>query len=415
MAATRRGHREGTKQLRKDGRWEWKITLPDGSRRSFYGKTEREAREKKNRAIRDYEAGLLRDSEKLTVNQYLDRWLEDTARDRVRPSTLMAYTSHIEIHIKPAMKGIRLRELNAEQVNRLLSGIVRDGKSPTTANRVRATLRTALASAVKARMLTFNAAALSDARKEQKKRVKPPTVEETQALIRYVEKDRMGPLIITAIYTALREGELLGLTVDDIDLEEETIEVNHTLTWIRNPDGDSPKWIPVLADPKTEASRRKNHLPKPAVAALKRQREIVREMEVAATGARWKPEPGMDMVFPSTVGRPQNASNMTNRFSTLVEGAGLPHIRFHDLRHLSAALLLAEGMDIFAVKEYLGHSQISQTANTYGHLMTKLSKSAASALNTAIFDDDSDDNTDEMTTKMTTDALVSVGTEEGDE
>lgn len=390
MAGKRRQPFEGHVYQRKDGLWEWKITLANGERKSFYGKTERVARDKRNSFIRDHEAGLSRNDERLTVNQYLDRWLIETATDRVRPSTLATYTSHIEVHIKPAMARIRLRELSPEHVNRMLASIVREGSSPTTANRVRATLRTALTSAVKARIVGINAAALSEARRETTKRVSPLTVPQAQVLIKHLTGKPMGPLVITAIYTGLRQGELLALSWQDIDFEEETLSVRRTLTWIKNPvPGANQRNLPVFGEPKTETSKRTIKMPKPVMKALKSQLVTI-EKHKAAAGERWRPIPDEDLVFPTIFGTPQNASNVTNRLREVLIDLNLPHQRFHDLRHLTASLLLAEGMDIFTVKEILGHSQISLTANTYGHLSKKLSDAAADALSTSIFADEED-------------------------
>lgn len=392
MMAKRRGHYEGHRYQRADGRWEWKITFPNGERRSFYGKTERQAREKKNLALRDYEAGLSRKAERMTVSRYVEEWLEDTAKERVRPSTLMAYRSHFTTHIKPALKGIRLRDLEPDHVNKMLAGIVRGGASPATANRVRATLRAALTSALKSRYVAHNAATLAEPRKERRERVEPLTNEQARRLIAGIKDDRRGPLIEMAIYTGMRQGELLALRWQDVDLVAGVVTVSRTLTWEkRQPNGIGPKRTPVFSDPKTAQSRRRITLPASAIAPLYRQREIAVELEQEATVSRWKPIPGEDLVFPSAVGGPLNSSNVTHRLQSILEGLGLPKQRFHDLRHLTASLLLAEGVDIFTVKEILGHSQISLTANTYGHLTEKLADDAASRLDRAFSEDVVDD------------------------
>lgn len=394
-----RGHGEGHVYQRADGRWEWKITMPNGERRSFYGTTKRAATEKKNRALRDFEAGLSRNRERMTVSQYLDEWLEGVAKERVRPSTYRAYRSHIETHLKRAMKGIKLRELEPDDVNRMLAGIVRGGASPATANRVRATLRAALASALKSRYVTHNAAALAEPRKERRGRITPLTIQQARRLIAGVKNDRIGPLVETAIYTGMRQGELLALRWDDIDLEAGIVTVSRTLTWEKDQGDTGRRTRPVFSDPKTDQSRRRIRLTAKAVAALERQKAKVIELEQKATVTRWKPIPGEDLVFPSAVGGPLNSSNVTNRLQGVLERLKLPKQRFHDLRHLTASLLLAEGVDIFTVKEILGHSQIALTANTYGHLTEKIADDAAGRLDRAF----ADDKTDEMTTKETTD------------
>ena len=381
---TRRGHHEGTSYQRPDGLWQWRATFPDGRRRSFYGKTRREAKRKADDALRDFESGLTARSERMTMQAYLSHWLEDTAASRVRPSTLESYRSHIDHHIVPALGTIRLRDLSATDVNHMLASIVRSGVSPTTANRVRATLRTALTSAVKSGMILRNAATLSDARKERRHRITPLTAEQARQLIQATRDDRLGPLIAVALATGMRQGELLALRWSDIDLENRVIHVHRTLTWRKGGPDDDRKMIPVFSDPKTEQSRRSIRLTHSAIEALHRQRAQLIEMEQAATVANWKPIPGEDLVFPSSHGTPQSGPNVTHRLHALLEDAGLPQQRFHDLRHATASMLLAEGVDLFTVKEILGHSQISLTANTYGHLTDKLADDAATRLNRAL-------------------------------
>lgn len=378
--------RQGSYQ-RPDGRWQVRETFPNGERRSFYGKTEREAIAKKNRALEDYRAGISRAGESLTVNALMQQWLDDVAADNVRPSTLTAYTSHFTAHIKPAMKNIRLRDLEASDVDRMLRKIVQSGTSPTTANRVRATLRAALNYAMDQRWINFNAAASARARKEAPKRVQPLTIEQARMLIAETRDTPIGNLIEVAIYTGLRQGELLALEWKHIDFDAETLSVEQTLTWIKNPDGDTPRSVPQFADPKTESSERTIHIPIPAIEALKLQKTHVEELQALATVSRWKPLPGRDLVFPSSVGGPMNSSNVTNRLKTILKDLKMPHERaFHSLRHLTASLLLAEGADLFAVKEYLGHSQITLTADTYGHLTKKLSETTAARLSGALLD-----------------------------
>lgn len=373
----RRKNREGSYRRRPDGLIEYRVTFPNGQRRSFYARTERAAKRKADDALRDYEDGLTRRGEKLTVADYMRDWLDTTAQDRVRPSTLRSYRSLTEHHIIPAIGHIRLRELDATDVNRMLAGIVRGKASPTTGNRVRATLRTALASAVKARMIRDNAAALSDPRTERKARIEPLTADQARKLLEVTRDDWMGPLLTVALATGLRQGELLALRWQDIDLDLRFLSVSRTLTW--QSDGDGTRRA-VFSDPKTPQSRRRVPLTTQAIEAFTRQRDVVIELEQKATVARWRPLPGEDLVFVSTVGTPLNGVNVTHRVQKIMERAGLPRKRFHDLRHSTAALLLSQGVDIFTVKEILGHSQITLTANTYGHLTDELAEDAASRL-----------------------------------
>lgn len=373
----RRGHHEGTGYKRADGRWEWKISLPDGTRRSFYAKTQRAAREKAQQAIRDAERGVDLSVKTVTVKVFLEEWLESTARSRVRPSTLAAYRTHVERHIVPAIGREKIRTLTPQHINRMTASMTEAGLTGTTANRVRSTLRNALASAVRWGYLSQNVAVLAEPRKETRQRIKPLELDQIRYLLEFVKDHKHGPLIQLAITTGLRQGELLALRWGtDIDITQGVLTVHHTLT--KDYGGGR------FNAPKTDQSRRAIKLSRTAIQALERQRDINAELEMLATD-RWQEH---DLVFPSAVGTPLDNSRVTRRFQAILEEAGLPRQRFHDLRHATASLLLAEGMDLFTVKEILGHSQISLTANTYGHLMQKLSADAAGRLDRALAADD---------------------------
>src|SRR5262249_19237434 len=160
------------------------------------------------------------------------------------------------------------------------------------------------------------------------------------------EDDRLGPLYRVAILTGLRQGELLGLHWQDVDLTGATLTVRHALQRI---DG-----VPALVEPKTKRSRRTIALPAGAIAALTEQRRRQAEDRLAA-GGRWD---DWGLVFASTVGTPLDAPNVTHRLQRILADAGLPRQRFHDLRHLCATLLLSQGVSPRVVMEQLGHSQI---------------------------------------------------------
>lgn len=361
----RAANNTGASYRRKDGRWEWRISLPDGRRKSFYGATEGEAREKANRAERDLEDGLDIDARSITVATFMDRWVTNVATERVRGSTLEVYRRHVELHIKPSIGRVKLSRLSAIHVEDMLTTIVAGGAAPATANRVRATLRNALTSAVKWRYVNVNAAALADPKKEKRERVKPLTPAQMDRFLTFTHKHRYGPLFAFAAYTGLRAGELLGLRWQDIDVEEETIEVRHSLT----KDFGAGR----LNDPKTPESRRELKLSDAALEALERQRVMVDEWRLKAAG-RWRDN---DLVFPNTLGGYGDNPKITRALQALLEAAELPRQRLHDFRHYYATTQLAEGAGIYDVSAMLGHSQINLTSDTYGHLTRKLSEDAA--------------------------------------
>lgn len=389
--AKHRGRGEGSGGWRKDGRYAWRITLPGGKRRSFYGKDKADAKAKADQALRDVEHGLDLAAGNPTVKAYLHQWLTEVAADQVRPSTLRSYSGHIRVHLVPALGSVRLRDLTPQQVNTLLADVAKTS-TPATANKVRATLRSALATAIKWGMVTRNAAALADPRRQMSRRVEPLEIDQITALLRVAHDHRYGPLIQLAVTTGLRQGELLALRWGpDVDIEHGILHVHHGLASHQgrpSPDETPAQRVDRLArqrtdrlvEPKTEMSRRRIRLSQLAIDALERQWVRVGTMRDLA-GLKWTE---LDLVFPTRYGTFADGPTVTRELQRILEDAGLPRQRFHDLRHAAASLQFGEGADMFAVKELLGHSQIHQTANTYGHMSRKLNDETATRMDRAL-------------------------------
>ena len=170
----------------------------------------------------------------------------------------------------------------------------------------------------------------------------------------------------------LRQGEIFGLRWNDIDLERGMLTVRYAIQRI---DGE-----PRFVEPKTARSRRTINLPAVAVSAL--YRHLGRQAdERAVAGERWQ---DWGVVFPSTIGTPMEACNLTHRFHKITATAKLPKIRFHDLRHTAATLLLAQGVHPRLVMETLGHSSISLTMNTYSHVLPAMRADVADRMNSIL-------------------------------
>ena len=183
------------------------------------------------------------------------------------------------------------------------------------------------------------------------------TPEQAHQLFESSAEDRHRALWVTALATGLRQGELLALRWQDVELDAGRLHVRHTLA---NVDGTL-----TLLEPKTSRSRRTVTLPDTAVSALRahRTRQL---MERMLAGSRWV-ETGH--VFASTVGTPLHAATVSRAYKAALAKAGLPDSRFHDMRHATATFLLAQGMGLEDVKNQLGHSSITLTSNTYGHVL----------------------------------------------
>jgi integrase len=202
--------------------------------------------------------------------------------------------------------------------------------------------------------------------------MQPLTAEQMKVLFEAAKGDRLEALYVLAVTTGLRQGELLGLRWDDIDLELGTLQVRRTLT--------TAKGGPVLSAPKTKGSRRTVQLSQTALEALRSHLE--RQLgEIDRAGGLWR-ENGL--MFASEAGEPLDRRYITtHRFKPLLKGAKPPQIRFHDLRPTCATLLLSKNVNPKVVSEMLGHATIAVTLDTYSHVLPTMQESAAKAMEEA--------------------------------
>jgi integrase len=217
--------------------------------------------------------------------------------------------------------------------------------------------------------VTRNVATLVEPPKSRREEVRPFSEEEARRLLDAVAGDRLDALYATALALGLRQGELLGLRWEDVDLAENKLEVRRQLQQLRG----QP---PILKALKTRASRRTLDLPPALVERLAVHRERQRREHVAR-GEDWA---GEGLLFPSTAGTPLIPRNLTRHYKRLLRRAGLPERRFHDLRHTAASLMFGHGLEATAVQRVLGHSSIAITNDTYIHLMPQTRRQTAAAM-----------------------------------
>ena len=363
---SKRGNNEGSVYKRADGRCAGAVTLEARKRRTFYGKTRQEVANKLTAALRDVEAGVAVTPERQTVQQFVVRWLE-TARPTLEYSTFVRYEEYMRIHVVPALGRIRLARLSAQNIQELYSGKLADGLSPTTVRHLHTVLHRALRQAVRWGLVSRNVTEMVDPPRMVKSHHQALTADQAKHFLVSVREDQMEALYVLAIMTGMRLGELLGLHWHEVDLDKETLQVRSQL-----------KRGGVLGSPKTDSSRRQLNLPAIAIEALRRQRTRQFQERFEA-GAIWSES---DLVFTNSVGNAINPANLRNRsFIPLLNRARLPIIRFHDLRHSTATLLLSLECNPKVVQELLGHSQIGVTMDVYSHALPTMQKDAMSALN----------------------------------
>ncbi len=359
------------------GRWRGAVTWtdPDGTphRRAFAGRTREAVRVRMADLRRELDAGHQPASTR-TVSDYLTGWL-DRERARVRRSTWLYRQGHIKLYIGPVLGTVKLAALAPRDVERMTSGMVDRGLAPRTAAGCRTTLRKALADAQRDGLVGRNVAALARPPRVPGREVEYLDRAELRQLLDHAKDDPMGPLVILAASTGLRQGELLGLSWPDVDLPHATLTVRHAmaLDWSG---GRS------LAEPKTTRSRRTIHLPGLAVEALHDQQTRQDAARDAAGTDVWSDVDGL--VFTDRVGRPVAPTDVGSAFHAMLDRAGVRRVAFHALRHSWATLALASGVPLKVISDNLGHASIVVTAAFYSGIVPELNRDAADAIGRAL-------------------------------
>ena len=383
----RRGNGEGTiyphkRNGRKVGyRGAYTVHTASGPKRRYVsGKDREEVRVKLTKAMADRDGGMIFDAGKLTVGEYLDRWLRDSVKGTVKETTYANYAYINRVHLSPALGSIKLKSLTPAHVRGLYGEKSRTKLSAATVKKMHVVLHKALAQAVSDALIPRNAAhGVKPPRVSAPgEEIKPLTSEECAALLEAARDERLEALYVLAVHCGLREGELLALRWDDVDLDsaKPAIRVRRTLT--RGEDGRG--WV-VGASTKSGRGRRVR-LTRRATAGLKDHRKRQLEERIRLAGL-WRDS---GLVFPNETGSLLNPSNLRNRsFKRIKARSGVrDDLRFHDLRHTCATLLLSEGVNAKIVSEMLGHASIAITLNTYSHVLPDMQDSAADAMEAAL-------------------------------
>lgn len=368
----RRGHGEGTIHHRSDGRW---VATEDlgwvngkRKRKSVYGKTRREVAEKLARIQKDKREGFPLGDDRQDMAQFLTNWLTG-AKPTIGPATWMRYEQYVRCHALPAIGSVRLTALSAQHLQELYADRLAAGLSPTTVKHLHRVISRALSQAVRQGLVARNVASLVDPPKTPRHKMQTLSSEQARVLLAAARGDRLEAVYVLALSTGMRQGEILGLRWSDVDLDQQRLQIRGTL---QHRDGQL-----VVGEPKTASSRRQVVLSTTAIDALRRHRSAQAE-ERLRLGEGWVDS---DFVFTNQLGGPIDAGNLRSReFQPLLERAGLPKIRFHDLRHTAATLLLGEGVHPKIVSEMLGHAQVSITLDTYSHATPSMHHEAADVL-----------------------------------
>lgn len=363
-------------QLRnsRHGSWYFVIELPADTkgrrrqRRRGGFASERDAQAALTQIAAEISSARFVDTTKLTVAAYLREWID--AKGNLRPSTRRGYRRNIELHLIPHLGDLPLGSLRGTHIERLIHEL-RNGADPmgvATTRRVFATLRVALNKAVRQGLIATSPCATVEMESEVEHRApahvwSPAQVREFLA---HVREDRLHPLYLLVVTTGLRRGEVIGLRWDDVDLDSAMVVVRRSVIQIG---GEI-----VEGAPKTKHSRRIVPLDSTTVAVLRAHRRR-QAAERLTAGAAWEDTVGR--VFTRADGRTLVPEYVSRTFRTAAAAAGVPVIRFHDLRHTTATLALAGGVAMRVVSERLGHSTIAITSDLYTKVYDETAREAA--------------------------------------
>lgn len=341
--------------------------LADGKRRRkrIYAKTAVELAEKR-RAF-EVDAGLLPTSDKMTVGELLDHWMGGSVKTKNRAHTYeSSYEPIVRLHLKPALGHLKARSLNSTHVQAMINAKLAD-YAPRTLRNVRAVLRRALGWAKGKGLVKDNAAADIDIPQATKPQYRTLDSGAAQRFLDALAGHRLEPFYWTLLLMGMRVSELIGQQIADLDLDAGTMRVRRQMQRLKG------RWVET---PTKSGSDTVLSLPSVLIPILRAHLDRLKE---EATLGGWKEQ---GLLFPNERGGPFHGSFIYKQFKAALKRAAIDPegIRVHDLRHTCASLMIAQGAHLSVIKERLRHSQISITADTYGHVFEETQRAAAEAL-----------------------------------
>ena len=375
--AKKRANGEGSIRKRKDGRWEGRYTAgydaKTGKRivKNVLGKTQAEVREKLITAMAECQGlDVSREADEHTVGTWLKMWYELYAKPNVRTATANRYQLIIDTYTVPRIGNIKLKKMTTRHLQKLYKELLENGRihvgknqskglSTTTVRSVHLMLHAALDRAVKERLIPRNPCEDCVVPKPRKLDMRVLSPEQIGAYLEAAQRRELLPMFYLELVSGLRKGELVALRWDDVDLQNRTISVSKQ--YVRNPDGSLE-----LTRPKTENSVRLVSIPQTAVDLLIQEHNK---------------HPDSPYLFPSPItGELYHPDSVVNLHKKILKDAGLPHIRFHDLRHTFATTALQNGVDVKTVSSMLGHYDAGFTLRTYTHATRQKQDEAAATM-----------------------------------
>lgn len=381
--ATRNAQGAGSIRQRADGTWEARYTVgrDPGTgkqlRKSVYGKTQKEVRQKLSQAVAALDNGDYFQPSKMTLARWVEIWLQEYTGDK-KYLTVKHYKAQCKTHIVPSLGAVKLSELAPPQIQAFYNGLQRDGLAAKSVRNIHGILTKCLSTAVQVGYLRSNPASMVTLPKVEKKEIHPLTDEQVKDFLRVSVGDEYEILLKVILFTGLRESEAIGLTWDCVDFKAGTVKVCKQLQ--KRPLSDGGFTFAPLKNDKTRTLR-----PAPFVLELLERRKREQAEQRLKAGELWVGWQTTDqqksaLVFTTATGSNLSPQTVYNHYKKLASQIGAPDSRVHDLRHTFAVLSLQNGDDVKTVQGNLGHATAAFTLDVYGHVSERMKEDSAARM-----------------------------------
>ena len=366
----------GCIRLRKDGRWEGIYSIPatDGAgkyvRKSVYGKTQEEVRKKLTQIIGDIDEGIYSNASTYTVSEWLETWLDMYVKPAVKDFTLDSYSNICRNHIIPSLGRIKLKDLKTTQIQKFYNLLLDRGTlSVKTIKNIHGVLHKALTQAYLVGEIKQNPADRCQLPKTYRPKIEPLENEDITRFLEAIKGHKYEIVYFLTLFAGLRQGEVLGLTWDCVDFENNIILIDKQLKR-----SSHHKGAHYHLD-RTKNGRERYIGVAPAVIDMLRRQMIWQQECAKKAGSAWNNE--WNLVFTNELGNHLCHSTVYNNYKRIVKDLGIEKKRFHDLRHTYAVASLESGDDIKTVQDNLGHATSSFTLDVYGHVSKQMKQRSA--------------------------------------
>lgn len=331
----------------------------------------KDARKYLTAKLREIDLGIFVEPANIALSEFLDKWLEQSAKPRITEATYNSYETMLRVHVKPKLGDFKLCDIQPLDIQSVYGDLQKSNLSSRTIRYAHSVLSMALKQAVTWNLLVKNPCSYVDLPRHEKKEMKAFSKDEAKRFIEAAKQDTLGIILECALTTGMRPEEYLALQWSDIDLNYGTATVQRALVW-RKGGG----WM--FKAPKTKSSRRSIPLPLPLLNKIKSHRIKQAENRLKLGGAY----ENNNLVFATDLGTPIRYGNLDKRhFRPTLKLADLPtDFRLYDLRHSCATLLLAAGLNVKVVSERLGHANIKMTLETYAHVLPGMQEEATNQM-----------------------------------